>query len=172
MADKKISQLPNTSVLQDTDIFPFVRTTGNAKTNWTISWGNFKNLTGGAGVGGAISNGGSVLIAGENIPGHTIVVMDVSGAVMIADVTNPVHASTTIGITDSAAVTGAQVTVISTGELITHSGWNFIPNYPVYIGTGGTVTQTDIGTIFSKVVGMAVSPTSVVVSIQPAVFLN
>jgi hypothetical protein len=171
MADKKISQIPNTSVLQDTDIFPFVRTTGTTKSNWTISWGNFKNLgTGSAGPGTAI--GPSVYIAGQIIPGHTVVVMDASGTMMIADPQNPIHASTIIGITDASAVVGEQVSVMTNGDLITHSGWMFIPGYPVYVGANGTVSQTGVSTIFSKVVGMAVSPTSVVVSIQPAVFLN
>jgi hypothetical protein len=58
---------------------------------------------------------------------------------------------------------------VQTSGFITHSGWNFIANTPIYIGNGVLVNSEPIAN-FVIIVGYASSPYTVVIKPQPIIF--
>lgn len=146
------------------------------------TWGEFVELrgpkggrgdTGRAGGGGGsttITADAPTYIAATAISGHTVVTLDVTGKALPADPTVAAHAHAVIGISLNAASAGGQLTVVDSG-LLTHLGWSFEPGLPVFIGMDGVITQTPPSAVWQKVVGVALSATSIVVGLQPAIFL-
>jgi hypothetical protein len=74
------------------------------------------------------------------------------------------------GITIGASSSGASVGLLSSGVL-EHTGWTFTTDLPVFLGLAGAITQTlPPAAVFSKVLGVAVSPTRISIDFQPAIF--
>lgn len=126
------------------------------------------------GVPGPTGPAGAAVItypAAVPVSGHTAVVLDALGQCLPADCTVLTdHA--VAGITVHAATAGDPVEVTTRGVL-EHLGWTFTPGLPVFLGLAGALTQSLPGSaVFSKVLGVAVSPTHISVDFQPAIFTN
>ena len=118
----------------------------------------------------SVSSAGASLVASQNISGHTAVALDAVGGAIPADASTAQH-SAVLGIATGAALAGGDVTILSHGAF-EHLGWTFTPGLPVFLGLAGALTQTVPPTaLFSKVLGMAVTPTRISVDFQPAIFL-
>lgn len=108
--------------------------------------------------------------AAQVISGHQAITLDANGQAIVASADNPTHQFVE-ALTSSAANIGDNVQVVKTG-LFEHLGWTFTTGLPVYLGLAGAITQTvPITAVFTKVLGIAVSPTRIKVDFQPAIFL-
>jgi hypothetical protein len=112
----------------------------------------------------------TLYVAAAPLSGHIAVVLDATGQITPADASDASHHAVA-GLTTQSGTTGASVEVISKG-ILEHNGWTFTPGAPVFLGLAGAITQTLPPTaLFSKVLGVAVSPTRVSVDFQPAIFI-
>lgn len=128
-------------------------------------------VIGGVGVKGDKGDSGNSVTytAGEDIGGHIAVFMSNELKVCPA---SPKYHLPILGITVAAAENGANVEVKSSG-VISMNGWNFALNSPVFVLDNGTLSTTeDPLAVWSTVVGISNSPTSLVVNIQPQIKLN
>lgn len=126
---------------------------------------------GGAGPAGA--PGGALLTgtAGAALSGHMAVAYDDAGMLVYASAADPEHAFTLAGVTTGAAGSGASVTV-QRNDVLTHSGWAWTPGAAVFLGIDGALVQTLApGSLFLKPIGLALTATRLMLSIQPAMFL-
>jgi hypothetical protein len=107
--------------------------------------------------------------AAVSLSGHIAVVLNASGQALPADAATPSHYAVA-GITIGASSSGASVGLLSSGVL-EHTGWTFTTDLPVFLGLAGAITQTlPPAAVFSKVLGVAVSPTRISIDFQPAIF--
>lgn len=123
--------------------------------------------------GGPGAPGGSLLAAtaAVSLSGHMAVVYNAAGQLLPASADQIFHALRLVGITTGAASTGAQATV-QRQDVIEHSGWAWTVDQPVYLGLAGALVQTVPGSaVFGQVMGHALSPTRLLVAIQPPVLL-
>lgn len=95
--------------------------------------------------------------AGEAISGHRAVRFDAAGAVWLADKDSAALAPLTAGISEGAAILGAQVAVRMLGTLVEPS-WSWSAG-PVWLGDDGQLTQTPPTTGALVQVGVPVSST-------------
>lgn len=109
-----------------------------------------------------------VKTCGVNISGHKVVTVNNAGNVIYADNTIPAHANKVIGVTINAALTNQQVTIVPNGE-ISDPSFSWLPDYPIFLGTNGALTQMVPATGFFLIVGFPTSSTSMVVRPQPAI---
>lgn len=108
-------------------------------------------------------------IAAVGVSGHVAIVLNADGQCLPADASNMAHVMVA-GITNQSAVAGSPVVVVEKGVL-EHVGWTFTPDLPVFLGLAGALAQTVPPTaVFSKVLGIAVSPTRISIAFQPAIF--
>jgi hypothetical protein len=101
------------------------------------------------------------LLASGAISGHRVVVADATGVAAYADATNPAHSGRVVGITLGAAADGDPVTVAVGGD-IEEPSWTWSAG-PLYLGTAGGLTQSAPTSGFVQVLGVALSPTRIVV---------
>lgn len=102
--------------------------------------------------------------------GHRAVCLQADG-LHYADASTLAHAGLTAGITPGAVEAGASTTPVSNGELIEPS-WRWEVDRPVFVGLDGTLTQTlPQSAVFSQVVGVATSSTSLFVRLHEPVIL-
>lgn len=107
--------------------------------------------------------------AGSNISGHKVVGLDQDGTLFTPSTLQRSHMGSVVGITVNATSQGQLATVKSDGS-ISHAGWSWTPNEPVFLGDEGTLTQvTPPGATWLQVVGWARSATLMVVSLQPPI---
>lgn len=121
--------------------------------------------TGPAGDPGAIIT----LPANGPLEGHRVVIGDGAGGAAYADSSNPVHLGRVIGITAGAVDDGQQV-MIQISQTMTDSSWTWSPG-DVYLGTNGMLTQLVPAVGFEQVVGSALSPTQISISIHRPVLI-
>lgn len=105
------------------------------------------------------------LVAVLTVSGHRVV-RGVNGGVATCSVTTPDDADKAIGITEGAALAGATA-VVRYGGLMTDTTWAWVEG-GVYAGPDGTLTQSPPHAAFEQRVGTAISPTQIVVEIEPA----
>lgn len=75
-----------------------------------------------------------------------------------------------VGITVTSALSGARVTVATTGE-ISDGTWSWTPGLPVLLGANGTLTQTAPGPgSYIVQVAQALTATTIAVRIYPPIF--
>jgi len=124
---------------------------------------------GARGADGSSSSAFSSYVAATSVSGHIAVVLDAAGQCRAADTSSPAdHA--VAGLTICAAGAGAPVVTVHRG-ILEHIGWSFTVGDPVFLGLAGAITQNLPGAaVFSKVLGVAVSPTRISVDFQPAIF--
>lgn len=114
--------------------------------------------------------GGTTTVTAGATPlsGHSAVAVDAAGLLIQADCTNPAHRGAVLGLLANAYSPGDQA-VVQTAFTLEHSGWTWSTG-PVFVGTAGQLTQTlPAGAVFSQVVAHALSPTLVLVDVQPPI---
>lgn len=124
-------------------------------------------VTGPQGPAGDTTEGDQILSLSAMAPvsGHRVV-RGVNGSVVICSIANPDDADTAIGITEGAALAGAPVSVRYGGPM-TDTTWAWVEG-PVFAGPDGLLTQIPPRAAFEQRVGTAISPTQIVVEIEPA----
>jgi hypothetical protein len=117
--------------------------------------------------------GGSAITvtAGQDVGGHRAVVLNASDQALYADQTNPHHVNRLVGVTTGAASAGGSVSIVSHGNMVEPT-WNWTVDSPVFLGANGLLTQTPPISGFLQIVGMAVSPTTLFVTIRDPIILN
>lgn len=98
--------------------------------------------------------------AGEALGGHRAVYV-ANGQAFLADNADNTIAGQVIGLTTAASSAGAPATIRFAGTL-DESGWEFTPG-PVYVGPSGTLTQTRPATGWVLNIGVAVTPTRLLI---------
>lgn len=118
------------------------------------------------GIQGPAGGTTTVTVGVTPLSGHSAVAVDAAGLLIQADCTNPAHRGAVLGLLANAYSPGDQA-VVQTAFTLEHSGWTWSPG-PVFVGTAGQLTQTlPVGAVFSQVVAHALSPTLVLVDVQP-----
>ena len=112
-------------------------------------------------------------VALETVSGHRVMRLGGSGVVGYADATNPEHAFSVIGISKNAALAGESVGVAKTGDELIELSWAWVKDAPVYLGSGGNLIQSEPENplLFSMIIGVATSPTSIYVDVNSPIFL-
>lgn len=120
-----------------------------------------------AGPGGSISH---TETASTAIGGHRAIINTAAG-VAYADASDPTHIARVVGVTTSAAASGAIVSFQASGN-ITEPSWTWTPDGDIYLGLNGLLTQSIPGTAaFAQRLGFALSPTEMWVELgEPIVF--
>lgn len=120
------------------------------------------------GVPGPAGGATTVTVGATPLSGHSAVAADAAGLLIKADCTNPAHRGAVLGLLADAYSPGDQA-VVQTAFTLEHAGWTWAPG-PVFVGTAGQLTQTPpVGAVFSQVVAHALSPTLVLVDVQPPI---
>ncbi|MEN6584713.1 MAG: hypothetical protein ABFE02_01500 [Sulfuricella sp.] len=120
------------------------------------------------GIQGPAGGTTTVTVGATPLSGHSAVAVDAAGLLTQADCTNPAHRGAVLGLLANAYSPGDQA-VVQTAFTLEHSGWTWSPG-PVFVGTAGQLTQTlPVGAVFSQVVAHALSPTLVLVDVQPPI---
>lgn len=115
--------------------------------------------------------GNSVLVTATTaIGGNRAVMGDGAGSIAYADSSNLAHRGKCIGLTMTAASAGGTVEIAVSGD-VTEPTWNWSLG-PVYLGTNGLLTQTVPTSGYIQVIGTAMSPTRMTISIQQPIILN
>lgn len=123
------------------------------------------------------SGGGSNIevLAGENLGGHRLVILNEVGRALYADSSQIDHLHRVVGITTGAADVDSGVSLVGNGPL-SEVSWNWAVGLPIYLGTNGLLTQAvpaAPAAKFSLVVGFPTSSTSMFVNIrEPITLIN
>lgn len=106
------------------------------------------------------------------ISGHRIITINSDGKAIYADSTILSHANKVIGMSTGAAAADSTLSVKIVGEF-TEGSWNWTPNQPIYLSTNGLITQTvpTSPSLYSLVIGTAVTSTTIFINIMPPIFL-
>ena len=78
---------------------------------------------------------------------------------------NLTHLNTLIGLAKQTGNIG-NVVAVAEDEYMTNTSWAWQPDKPVFLGTDGTLTQSFIGVVFVQQVGVALTPTKIVIRIS------
>jgi hypothetical protein len=104
-------------------------------------------------------------IAGEDLSGHRIVTVNGTGQyVYCSDIFG-------LAMTTGAVVSGASVELQSLGEIEEHS-WTWTPKGYVYQTGLGQITQTTPTTGFVREIGIALTPTKILLTFQSPITLG
>lgn len=117
--------------------------------------------------------GGSALamITAQALSGERIVYAVDASTVNYASCSDIAHFSQVLGLTETAAASGASVNVRRSGEF-TFEGWSWIQG-PVFLGENGALTQTVPSTArFSLAIGFAMSATTLFIDIGTPIILE
>lgn len=98
------------------------------------------------------------------------VTTDGSGLLRQADAENVADLNTVIGVAIQTGSSGSPVDYISNGY-ITNTGWTFTARKPLFVGVNGELIHAPLpGTLtFMQQIGIAVSATTAMVNISPAI---
>lgn len=133
-----------------------------------------RELPAGDTLGGLTANGVVTLsrVAAQALGGHRIVRSVDASLVDYADQTNAAHGASVLGFTTGAAALGDPVQVQSKGDLV-HSGWNWVPNQPIWVGANGVPTQTppDTPAAFDLRVAVAITATQIYIEVEEVLYL-
>jgi hypothetical protein len=115
--------------------------------------------------------GGSTIVktAFDNVAGLHAVYVTPDGSVSHASPAT-VFTSNVIGITKGSALPNDAVLVQPSGE-IQDPVWNWVAGTPIYLGLSGNLTQSLPTTGFHVEIGVADSATSIIIRIQPPIYL-
>jgi hypothetical protein len=110
--------------------------------------------------------------AGAILSGHRVVTLDSNGDLKYATCTDAAHAGRVIGITTHAADAGAPCSV-QTFSTMNESSWSWTPDQPVFLGADGAlVSAPPPDAAFVMVVGFAISPTVLFISLREPILLT
>lgn len=119
---------------------------------------------------GPAGGASTVTVGASPLSGHSAVAIDASGLLVPADVSLSAHRGAIVGVVANAYSPGDEA-VVQTGYLLEHSGWSWVLG-PVFVGAVGALTQAPpSNALFAQVIGYAVSPTRIVVDVQPPINL-
>lgn len=107
-------------------------------------------------------------IAGEPLGGNRVVSVNALGTLVYPDLSSYTNI---LGITISSANLGATVEVQIVGTM-TEPSWNWVPDYPIYAGTNGLLTQTPPESGLLYVVGYAITPNKIFIDKQQPILLG
>ena len=130
---------------------------------------NFQAISVGAkGKDGIDGDAGSSVrrIADIALGGHRCVITTATG-ITYADSSNITHLGLVLGITTSAVLAGEEVAISTVGEVIEPS-WSFALGN-VYVGLNGNLTQIVPLSGFIQIIGVAISPTVLLVAPKIAI---
>lgn len=102
------------------------------------------------------------LVAGEALGGHRVVRIADDGKAWYADQSEPTHIFRIIGITTGAVDSGATV-AIQTSGLMTEGSWTWTVGTPIWLSTGGQLTQTAPVTGFQFIIAQPQTATSILI---------
>lgn len=118
---------------------------------------------------GAPGDAVTVLVGAAPIGGHSFVVVGDDGKLVVADCTDPTHLGKVIGMLAGAYAAGAAATVQKT-DVVEHSGWAWTPSLPLVVASNGQMSHSlVVGAQFSQTVAFALSPTRILLGIQPPI---
>lgn len=127
------------------------------------------NVSGGGGSGSttAIEN---TFVSSGAISAHVALYADEINGILVANPSILTQQDRIIGVTKtSAAASGETVTFVAEGLLVDPS-FTFTPG-PVYVGSGGSLTQVKPTSDLLIQIGIAISLTELLVSIKPSIRL-
>lgn len=164
--DRQVStpvQVPATQpvVIRDEGVPPLV--VGSDSSPQLIMAG-FKGDRGAQGAAGGAT---FVVVAGSDLT-YPIIVAIVDGIAHAADPTSTTDMTSQLAVTTQAASHGAPITVGTQCE-ITEGAWSWSPGRIYLASGGGSLTQTPPATGALLEVGRAVSSTTILFGIQPAI---
>jgi hypothetical protein len=118
------------------------------------------------------SSGDPVKPAAITLSGHRVVYLSSVG-VNYASSRNIATRGLAVGVTIGASALGADSTIRTKGEIIEPS-WTWTPASPVFLGQDGALSQVGPAPpdLFSQIIGVAISATSIYVNIQPPIVLG
>ena len=131
----------------------------------TITYNEQRTVVQSVAVVGYSESGSVSLQCAEQINAFSVVTSNDAGELIKADATT---ARFLLGMVKNAGNIGDLIQVYSSGEIV-NVGWNLIPNAVVYLGSNGDITQTAPDVTNHFVVGLAVSPTRIVLQLQPVI---
>lgn len=106
------------------------------------------------------------------ISGHIAAAYRADGRIEPASADNVHHVMRVAGITIGAVSEGDYVEV-KRNETLEHAGWTWAPNEPIYLGLGGALVQElPPSAIVSQVLGVALTPTRILIDVQPPVVMG
>jgi len=117
-------------------------------------------------TGTSVDNSIVEINAGEDLGGYRVVKI-VSGSVFYSDPLDPSFGGKVLGLTRGAVTTGSLASVQTAGK-ISDALWT-LNDGVVYNGPNGVITQTAPTTGFVIPVGVAISPTEIIINIQQAI---
>lgn len=125
--------------------------------------------TGAQGAVGPAGPSGSITFvktADQALSGHRVVRSTSESTVDYCDVNTIGHLDSLLGITTGAALSGAETTVVASGEL-TELSWTWTPGEAIFCGPNGVLTQAyDSSWAWVRIVAFAMSATSIVVQLR------
>lgn len=110
-------------------------------------------------------------VAGSNIGGFRCVVTNDNGEILHADVARVLAGKEVIGISTQAVAIGSLCDIAITGDEIIEPSWNWDTNKSIYATEYGHLTQEVPTENYLLMVAIPLSPTSIRVRIEPAIFL-
>jgi len=125
-----------------------LRTTGDGLSVETAAWPGSSTM--------------SIWTAGVDVNGHRAVVTMDDGRIRHADPSIVSDAHRILGLSLTAGLDGANITVLESG-LVTELSWSWVPDAAIFVGTDGLLTQVQPASGFSMILGFAPSPTSLYV---------
>lgn len=102
----------------------------------------------------------------ENIATYKLLA-SINGKVELADKDKPIHAFNIMGMSVSSGSEGSTI-FIQTGGTILNGNWSWNENSPLWLGNNGDITQTPPETGFLMQIGIALSPSKIILEIQEA----
>jgi hypothetical protein len=109
--------------------------------------------------------------AGGTIAAYTAVGPNAAGQLITCSADTLSDALRVQGVSLGAGVSGGGVNVKAAG-LVENAAWAFTPDQPVFVGLNGALTQSlPVSAVFSRVVGVAVGATRLLVNLQPPIIL-
>lgn len=121
-----------------------------------------------AGRSGTDSAAVFTMTAGMALSGHRAIAVLPNGTAGYAE---PDEAGAYIGLSTHAALEGAPVTV-ALRDTITESSWSWQPGQPVYFAPSGVLTQTVPATVALTRIGVAISPTTLLLQRETPIFFG
>jgi hypothetical protein len=112
--------------------------------------------------GGGVST--QTYTAAGTISAYLVVAVS-GGEAVTADSSQIAYAGNVVGVAIGGVNAGALVTVQFAGQL-EYNGWNWTLGKPIFLGTGGMLTQTPPASGFNQIIGTPVTPTSIFINLQ------
>lgn len=169
MSESVLVRTPNTAVVTVVEARSVVVTPPQPFS--TVAVRGVPGPRGPQGVPGPAGGATTVTVGATPLSGHSAVAADAAGLLIKADCTNAAHRGAVLGLLANAYSPGDQA-VVQTAFTLEHAGWTWTPG-PVFVGAAGQLTQTlPVGAVFSQVVAHALSPTLVLVDVQPPITVS